>query len=46
MYENRFNHISPNRTKYLTFLRQVELDGRFDELNALLIKYGKKGFNN
>jgi predicted phosphohydrolase len=41
MYKDRFDHISPNRVKYLTFLRQVELDGRFNELNVILSRYGK-----
>lgn len=41
MYKDRFDHISPNRVKYLTFLRQVELDGRFSELNEILKKYGR-----
>lgn len=41
MYKDRFDHISPNRVKYLTFLRQVELDGRFNELNEILRRYGK-----
>lgn len=41
MYKDRFDHISPNRVKYLTFLRQVELDGRFNELNEILKKYGR-----
>ena len=41
MYKNHFDDISPNRVKYLTFLRQVELDGRFNELNEILRRYGK-----
>lgn len=41
MYKDRFDHISPNRVKYLTFLRQVELDERFNELNEILRRYGK-----
>ena len=41
MYKDRFVHISSNRVKYLTFLRQVELDGRFNELDELLNRYGK-----
>ena len=41
MYKDRFNHISVNRVKYLTFLRQVEQDGRFNELNEILSRYGK-----
>ena len=41
MYNDRFDHISPNRVKSLTFLRQVELDGRFNELNEILNRYGK-----
>lgn len=41
MYKDHFDEISPNRVKYLTFLRQVELDGRFNELNEILRRYGK-----
>lgn len=41
MYKDRFDHITPNRVKYLTFLRQVELDGRFNELNEILRRNGK-----
>ena len=41
MYQDRFEHICPNRVKYFTFLRQVEMDGRFNELNNILSRYGK-----
>ena len=41
MYGDKFNGISPNRIKYLTFLKQVEVDGRLEELNNILNKYGK-----
>ena len=41
MYGNIFDHIRPNRIKYLTFLRQVEQDGRYGELNDILKRYGK-----
>lgn len=41
MYGNIFDHIRPNRIKYLTFLRQVEKDGRYGELNDILKRYGK-----
>ena len=41
MYKDRFDHISPNRVKYGAFLRQVEIDGRFNELNEILSRYGK-----
>lgn len=41
MYKDRFDGITPNRVKYLTFFKQVELDGRFSELNDLLKRYGK-----
>ena len=41
MYKDRFDLISPNRVKYLTFFRQVELDGRFNDLDEILKKYGK-----
>ena len=41
MYKNHFDDISPNRVKYLTFLRQVELDARFNELDEILNRYGK-----
>lgn len=41
MYGNEFDSITPNRIKYLSFLKKVELDNRFDELNEILNKYGK-----
>lgn len=41
MYKDHFDDISPNRVKYLTFLRQVELDARFYELDEILNRYGK-----
>lgn len=41
MYGKSFDDISPNRIKYLAFLRQVEIDGRFAELNKILIRYEK-----
>ena len=41
LYDNQFDNISPNRIKYLYFLKQVEIDGKFGELNELLKKYGK-----
>ena len=40
MYGNEFDSISPNRVKYLSFLKKVELDNRLDELNEILNKYG------
>lgn len=42
MYGNEFDSITPNRIKYLSFLKRVELDNRFDELNEILNKYGKR----
>lgn len=42
MYGDKFNGISPNRIKYLTFLKQVEKDGRLEELNMILNKYDRK----
>ena len=41
MYGNAFESISPNRNKYLTFLKQVEDDGKIKELNDILKRYGK-----
>ena len=41
MYGNEFDSITPNKIKYLSFLKKVELDNRFDELNEILNKYGK-----
>ena len=41
MYGTKFDTISPNRIKYLTFLRQVEADNRINELKDILKKYGK-----
>ncbi|MBO6030463.1 MAG: metallophosphoesterase [Prevotella sp.] len=39
MYDKRFDDISPNRIKYLSFLRQVEIDARFEELYERLKRY-------
>ena len=41
MYGDKFDKISPNRLKYLEFLRQVEIDDRINELNDILTRYGK-----
>ncbi|MBO7144597.1 MAG: metallophosphoesterase [Salinivirgaceae bacterium] len=41
MYGDAFESISPNRNKYLTFLKRVEDDGRIKELNDILKRYGK-----
>jgi len=41
MYGEKFNKISPNRIKYLAFLKQVEQDGRLNELNEILKLYEK-----
>jgi len=41
LYNKQFDDITPNRIKYLNFLKQVEVDGKFGELNELLKKYGK-----
>lgn len=41
MYGDTFESISPNRNKYLTFLKCVEDDGRINELYDILKKYGK-----
>ena len=42
MYGDAFDEsISPNRNKYLTFLKCVEDDGRINELYDILKKYGK-----
>ncbi len=41
MYGDSFESISPNRNKYLTFLKRVEDDGRIKELNDILKRYGK-----
>lgn len=41
MYGEQFNGVKPNRTKYLAFLKQVEADGRLNELNEILNMYGK-----
>ena len=41
MYGDTFESISPNRNKYLTFLKRVEDDGRIKELNDILKRYGK-----
>lgn len=42
MYGDAFESISPNRDKYLTFLRRVEADGRISELDSILKGYEKK----
>lgn len=36
MYGDKFDSISPNRDKYLAFLKRVEDDGRIKELNDIL----------
>lgn len=41
MYGEEFDSITPNRTKYLYFLRRVEKDGKINELNEQLKKYDK-----
>ena len=41
MYKNQFDRINPNRTKYIVFLKQVENDGRIQELNEILNGYDK-----
>jgi calcineurin-like phosphoesterase family protein len=41
MYGDQFDKITPNRTKYLLFLRRVEKDGKINELNEQLKKYDK-----
>lgn len=41
MYGDKFTKISPNRTKYLYFLRQVEEDGKINMLNEILKRYDK-----
>lgn len=41
LYKDRFDKISPNRMKYLEFLKQVELDNKINELNDILKSYGK-----
>lgn len=42
MYGNEFDSITPNRIKYLSFLKKVELDNRLDELNEILNEYSKR----
>ncbi len=41
MYGDEFDSISPNRDKYLAFLKRVEDDGRMVELNNILKRYAK-----
>lgn len=41
MYGEQFDNITPNRTKYLLFLRRVEVEGKINELNEQLKKYDK-----
>ena len=41
MYNDQFDRISPNRTKYVLFLKQVETDGRIKELDEILKQYDK-----
>ncbi len=41
MYGDRFDKITPNRVKYLTFLKQVEIDDKMNNLNNILKRYGK-----
>lgn len=41
MYLDSFDFISPNGKKYVTFLKQVEADGRMKELDDILKRYGK-----
>lgn len=41
LYGTIFDSVSPNRIKYITFLNQVEKDGKIIELNEILKKYGK-----
>ena len=41
MYGKKFDGISQSQIRNLTFLKQVEVDNRFDELNELSAKYGK-----
>lgn len=41
MYGEQFDSFSSNRIKYLEFLRQVEMDGRMNELKNILKKYDK-----
>jgi DNA repair exonuclease SbcCD nuclease subunit len=41
MYGDKFDKISPNRLKYLEFLKQVEIDDRINELNDILTRNGK-----
>jgi predicted phosphohydrolase len=42
MYGDKFKGVSPNRIKYLTFLKQVDEDGRLEELNNILNRYDKR----
>lgn len=41
MYGDAFDSISPNGKKYVTFLKQVEADGRMKELDSILKRYAK-----
>ena len=41
MYGDLFDGISRNRIKYVEFLKKVETDGRMDELNSILKRYGR-----
>ena len=41
MYGDTFDKITSNRTKYLYFLKQVDVDGRIIELDEILKKYDK-----
>lgn len=41
MYNDQFDGINPNRTKYVYFLKQVDTDGRIKELNEILKQYDK-----
>lgn len=41
MYGDRFDSLAPNRLKYLEFLKQVEKDGKMNELDEILKNHGK-----
>lgn len=41
MYGDTFDKITSNRTKYLYFLKQVDEDGRINELDEILKSYDK-----
>ena len=41
MYGEKFDGISQSQIRNLTFLKQVEVDKRFEELHELSAKYGK-----